>query len=125
MILSKKLTDLYRQIKAMEDETGVHDLYLGYPFLSGVLLDGTFIQAPLFLYPIRLEKDNVAMQKWVLHVEEGGPQLNRTLFLALKKLNKLGFSEEIFEEAVSVASSMDFATITGLFGKTPVEGSIY
>ncbi|MEQ2527399.1 AAA domain-containing protein [Bacillaceae bacterium CLA-AA-H227] len=117
MNLSKKLTDLYRQIKAMEDETGVHDFYLGYPFLSGVLLDGTFIQAPLFLYPVRLEKDNIAMQKWVLHVEEGGPQLNRTLFLALKKLNKLGFSEEIFEEAISVASSMEFAEIKAFLEK--------
>lgn len=111
MSLSKKLTDLYRQIKALEDETGVHDLYLGYPFLSGVLLDGTFIQAPLFLFPIRLEKNNSMLQKWVIHVEEGDPQLNRTLFLALKKLNKLGFSEDIFEEAISVASSMDFAEI--------------
>ncbi|MGE8021522.1 AAA domain-containing protein [Peribacillus frigoritolerans] len=117
MNLSKKLTDLYRQIKAMEDETGVHDLYLGYPFISGVLLDGTFVQAPLFLYPIRLEKDNIAMQKWVLHVEEGGPQLNRTLFLAMKKLNKLGYSEEIFEEAVSVASSMDFTKIIAFLEK--------
>lgn len=112
IILSQKLSDLYRQIKALEDETGVHDLYLGYPFLSGTLFDGTFIQAPLFLFPIRLEKDNALMQKWVLHLEEGGPQLNRTLFLALKKLNKLGFSEDIFEEANTVASSMDFSEIT-------------
>ncbi|MEM5018413.1 AAA domain-containing protein [Metabacillus indicus] len=111
MVLSKKLTDLYRQIKAMEDETGVHDFYLGYPFLSGTLLDGTFIQAPLFLYPIRMERDNIARQRWVLQLEEGGPQLNRTLFLALKKLNKLGFSEEIFEEAVSIANSVEFAKI--------------
>lgn len=117
MVLSKKLTDLNRQIKAMEDETGVHDLYLGYPFISGVLLDGTFIQAPLFLYPIRLEKDNITMQKWVLHVEEGGPQLNRTLFLALKKLNKLNFSEEIFEEAVSVATSIDFTATQAFLEK--------
>ncbi|MFC4025584.1 AAA domain-containing protein [Oceanobacillus longus] len=117
MNLSKKLTDLYRQIKAMEDETGVNDLYLGYPFISGVLLDGTFIQAPLFLYPIRLEKDKVALQKWVLHVDEGGSQLNRTLFLALKKLNKLGFSEDIFEEAVLTAGSLDFTEIISFLEK--------
>lgn len=117
LILSKKLTDLYRQIKAMKDETGVHDFYLGYPFLSGVLLDGTFIQAPLFLYPIRLEKDNISIKKWVLHIEEGGPQLNRTLFLALKKLNKLGFTEEIFEEAEAIASSMNFAEIVSFLEK--------
>lgn len=117
MNLSKKLTDLYRQIKAMKEETGVHDFYLGYPFLSGVLLDGTFIQAPLFLYPIRLEKDNISMRKWVLHMEASGPELNRTLFLALKKLNKHGFSEEIFEEAAAVASSMDFAEIMAFLEK--------
>lgn len=111
MSLSKRLTDLYRQVKALEDETGVNDLYLGYPFLSGVLLDGTFIQAPLFLFPIRLEKDNSKLQKWVIQIDEGGPQLNRTLFLALKKLNKLGFTEEIFEEAVSVASPMNISEV--------------
>ncbi|MET1170185.1 AAA domain-containing protein [Paenibacillus amylolyticus] len=115
--LSKKLTDLYRQIKATEDESGVHDLYLGYPFLSGTLFDGTFIQAPLFLFPIRLEKDNTKLQKWVIQLEEGGPQLNRTLFLALKKLNQLNFPEEIFEEAVSVAGSMDFKEVIDFLGK--------
>lgn len=97
--LSKKLTDLYRQIKAMEDETGVHDFYLGYPFVAGTLSDGTFIQAPLFLYPIRLEKDQNVKQNWILQLDEGGPQLNRTLFLAIKKLNKINFTEEFFEEA--------------------------
>ncbi|MFY4776155.1 AAA domain-containing protein [Metabacillus sp. RGM 3146] len=109
MSLSKKLTDLYRQIKAMEDETGVRDFYLGYPFLSGTLLDGTFIQSPLFLFPIRLEKDHTNSQKWVLQIEDGGPQLNRTLFLALRKLNKLNFSEDIFEEAATIAGSIDLS----------------
>ncbi|WP_145413130.1 AAA domain-containing protein [Paenibacillus xylanexedens] len=121
MSLSKKLTDLYRQIKATEDESGVHDLYVGYPFLSGTLLDGTFIQAPLFLFPIRLEKDNTKLQRWVIQLEEGGPQLNRTLFLALKKLNQLNFSEEIFEEAVSVAGSMEFNEVINFLAKQQLE----
>jgi hypothetical protein len=80
MNLSKKLTDLYRNIKGIEEETGIHDFYLGFPFLSGTLSDGTFFQAPLFLYPIRLEKNNVNAQKWVIKIDEGGPQINRTLF---------------------------------------------
>lgn len=111
LILSKKLTDLYRQIKAIKDETGVHDFYMGYPFISGLLQDGTFIQAPLFLYPVRLERDNSTVQKWIVQIDEGGPQLNRTLFLALKKLNKINFTEEIFEEAVPLATSLDFNMI--------------
>jgi hypothetical protein len=84
MSLSRKLTDLYRNIKGIEDETGIHDFYLGFPFLSGTLSDGTFFQAPLFVYPIRLEKNNVNAQKWVIKIDEGGPQINRTLFLAFK-----------------------------------------
>ena len=62
MVLSKKLTDLSRNMKAIEEESGIHDFYLGYPFISGSLSDGTFFQAPLFPYPIRLEKSKVNTQ---------------------------------------------------------------
>lgn len=62
MAISKKLTDLSRNMKGIEEETGVHDFYLGYPFLTGTLADGTFFQAPLFLYPVRLEKSTVNIE---------------------------------------------------------------
>jgi hypothetical protein len=103
MNLSRKLTDLFRNIKGIEDETGIHDFYLGYPFLAGTLSDGTFFQAPLFLYPIRLEKNNVNAQKSVIKIDEGGPQINRTLFLAFKNQNNLSFTEEFFERAAEIA----------------------
>ncbi|QFK70654.1 DUF4011 domain-containing protein [Pradoshia sp. D12] len=107
MVISKKLTDLLRNIKGIEEETGIHDFYLGYPFISGSLSDGTFFQAPLFLYPIRLEKSKVNTQRWIIRVEEGGPQINRTLFLAFKKLNSVQFTEEFFEEAAEIAKSYE------------------
>ena len=99
MLLAKKLTDLFRNIKDIEKETGIHDFYLGFPFLSGTFSDGTFFQAPLFLYPVRLEKNNTTPQKWVLKLDEAGPQINRTLFLAFKKLNNVSFAKEFFEQA--------------------------
>ncbi|MDF2858656.1 MAG: hypothetical protein K0Q87_4507, partial [Neobacillus sp.] len=108
MVLSKKLTDLFRNIKAIEEETGIHDFYIGFPFLSGTLYDGTFFQAPLFLYPIRLERNNVKSQKWVLKIDEGSPQINRTLFLAFKKLNNLTFTEEFFEKAAEVSTNYNY-----------------
>lgn len=108
MLISKKLTDLLRNIKGIEEETGVHDFYLGFPFLSGTFSDGTFFQAPLFLYPLRLEKNNVNSQKWILQLDEGEPQINRTLFLAFKKLNNLNFSEEFYEKAAECASKFNF-----------------
>lgn len=108
MVLSKKLTDLSRNLKGIEEESGIHDFYLGFPFISGTLSDGTFFQAPLFLYPITLEKTNIKTQKWIIKLDEGGPQLNRTLFLAFKKLNNLNYTEEFFEQAAEVAAEYDF-----------------
>jgi very-short-patch-repair endonuclease len=108
MVISKKLTDLSRNMKGIEEESGVHDFYLGYPFLSGTLVDGTFFQAPLFLYPVRLEKTNVNSQKWILKKDEGEPQVNRTLFLAFKKLNNQTFTEEFFEKGAEIATSHNF-----------------
>lgn len=110
LALAKKLTNLSRNIKSIEEEKGIHDFYLGYPFLSGTLQDGTFFQAPLFLYPLRLERIKVNSQRWVLSLDEGEPQLNRTLFLAFKKYNDLRFTEEFFEKGASLATSLDFET---------------
>ena len=115
MVLSKKLTDLYRNIKGIEEESGIHDFYLGYPFIAGSLADGTFFQAPLFLYPIRLEKSKVNTRNWVVQVEDTGPQLNRTLFLAFKKLNNIDFTEEFFEEAGEIAKTYDLEAWRSFF----------
>jgi very-short-patch-repair endonuclease len=108
MVLSKKLTDLSRNMKSIEEEKGIHDLYLGFPFISGTLQDGTFFQAPLFLYPVRLERNNVNSQKWLLRLDEGEPQINRTLFLAFKKFNNLTFTEQFFEEASELSTTLDY-----------------
>ncbi|MCL7745590.1 AAA domain-containing protein [Halalkalibacter alkaliphilus] len=106
--LSRKVTDLFRNMKAIEDETGVYDFYLGYPFIQGTMVDGTFFQAPLFLYPIRLEKDRENQQKWVLKYSDDEPQINRTLFLALKKVNGMAFSEDWLDGLGEIATTHDF-----------------
>lgn len=102
------LTTLNRNTKAIEEETGLHDFYLGYPFLSGAFLDGTYFRGPLFLYPVRLELNKNSGQEWVLEKDESEPQLNRSLFLALKKMNQMNFSEEMFEEASELATKGSF-----------------
>src|SRR5699024_9628727 len=56
LVLSNKLQTLYRNVNAIEEETGLYDLYLGYPFISGSMRDGTYVRAPLFLYPVRLNR---------------------------------------------------------------------
>ncbi|MFC0471326.1 AAA domain-containing protein [Halalkalibacter kiskunsagensis] len=116
LLLSKKVTDLFRNMKAIEDETGVYDFYLGYPFIQGTMVDGTFFQAPLFLYPIRLEKDRVNQQKWVLTYSDDEPQINRTLFLALKKVNGMTFSEDWLDGLSEIAPTHDFEQWKAVLG---------
>ncbi|MCM3587350.1 AAA domain-containing protein [Mesobacillus maritimus] len=108
LVLSGKLTSLYRNIKGIEEETGLYDLYVGYPFVSGSMLDGTYIRAPLFLYPVKLERERVNGTQWKLSLEEGEPQLNRTLILAFKKFSGLDIDEKIFDEAEEQAKSINF-----------------
>ncbi|OAS85992.1 AAA domain-containing protein [Metabacillus litoralis] len=108
LVQSGKLTSLYRNIKGIEEETGLYDLYVGYPFVSGCMLDGTYIRSPLFLYPVKLERERVNGTQWKLYVEEGEPQLNRTLILAFKKFSGLDIDDKIFDEAEEQAKSINF-----------------
>lgn len=107
MSLGHRLTALYRNLRRIEEETGMYDLYLGYPFLSGTLSDGTFIQAPLFLYPVRLERRDTSNRFWELRRGEGEPQLNRTLMLALRKFHRFQVDEAIYDEAEKQATTGD------------------
>ncbi|MCM3409550.1 AAA domain-containing protein [Metabacillus litoralis] len=111
LVLSGKLTSLYRNVKGIEEETGLYDLYVGYPYISGCMLDGTYVRAPLFLYPVKLEREKVNGTQWKLDVNEGEPQLNRTLILAFKKFSGLDIDEKIFDEAEEQAKSINFLTL--------------
>ncbi|MGP4039554.1 AAA domain-containing protein [Gracilibacillus sp. D59] len=105
---SRKLTTLFRNIRSIEEETGLYDLYLGYPMMEGAISDGTYVRAPLFLYPVRLERKKRSGVEW--HVEpisDQAPQLNRTLFLALQKLSNIHVPESLFEEAETEATSIN------------------
>ncbi|MEH7380195.1 AAA domain-containing protein [Bacillus sp. JJ1533] len=107
--LSGKLTTLYRNLKGIEDETGLYDLYIGYPFISGAMLDGTYIRAPLFLHHVKLERVKELGTKWVLHpMEDSEPMLNRPLFLAMQKLSNLTVPDEMYDEAVGQSTEIDF-----------------
>lgn len=109
LLLSGKLTTLYRNLKSIEDETGLYDLYIGYPFISGAMLDGTYIRAPLFLHSVKLERVKEHGTKWVLHpMEDADPMLNRPLFLAMQKMSNFYVPDEMYDEAVEQSSQMDF-----------------
>ncbi|MBR5139871.1 MAG: DUF4011 domain-containing protein [Clostridia bacterium] len=53
-----KIKDLQREIEEIEKETGRYELFLGYPFVFGVIGQGsqkTVIKAPLLLFPVKID----------------------------------------------------------------------
>lgn len=53
-----KIKDLKREVEEIEKETGRYELFLGYPFVFGVIGHGshkTTIKAPLLLFPVKIE----------------------------------------------------------------------
>lgn len=66
-------------------ETGTRDLAVGWPFLEGRARDGTWIRAPLFLYPVKLAMTSRGRLTWALS-SLGLPELNESLTRALVRL---------------------------------------
>lgn len=55
----KFLLKLQREISRIQTETGSNELYIGYPFVQGLMgIDKFSIKAPLVLFPCSLEKEN-------------------------------------------------------------------
>ncbi len=102
--LSPQLTHLHRNISEIYQEKGLHDLYIGFPFLCGKPLgSNTVVQAPIFLIPVKLEKKvpKKGAPAWTLTPSaDQKAHFNKTLFYALAKLCNLTVNQDIFEEEV-------------------------
>lgn len=102
--LDSNLTQLSRFAAAVEGETGAEDLYLGYPWLCGVCDDteGTYLQAPLMLFPVRLRLENNPRMRWIVTPrEDAEPIFNGALAMALKLYHTTELNEEFFDDALA------------------------
>lgn len=92
---SKVLNAIARKDTTIYDERGVSDLYIGWPFVEGSMIDGTPIRCPLLFFSVSLEKkDNF----WFLKREKNTPiSFNRSFLLAYSYYNKVSFSDEFLE----------------------------
>lgn len=98
------LKSLDREVRLLEAERGVRDLALGFPLLKGCVAGGRYLQAPLFLFPVRLSiASTQAGRRWVLQYdhEAGGPSVNRTLLMALRHHAELNVPESELEFALA------------------------
>ncbi len=92
--LSRHLKQLWRLDKTIQEERGAEELYLGYPFVYGKMMDGTSVRCPLAFFPVNLE---LKKKHWILTPREGGAALNRTFLLAYSHFNGTKIDEDFLE----------------------------
>ncbi len=84
---SNSLTYLQREVAATEKETGLYELFIGYPFTEGKFQDNSFVKAPLLLFPVRIIKDN---NKWYLeNILDQDILINKVFVLGYAKYNEV------------------------------------
>ncbi|GMQ57165.1 hypothetical protein AN1V17_15600 [Vallitalea sediminicola] len=88
---SNNINYLLREIDAVEKETGKYELYLSYPFVEGRFNDSTFVRAPLFMFPVKLEK---VSNKWQLsNIVDQEILINKVFIFAYCKFNESKITE--------------------------------
>lgn len=95
---SQSLKALNKEISDIHKETGRYELYIGHPFVEGKFKDGTFVRAPLLLFPVTLIRNG---DQWYSENLTDSPVLiNKVFLLAYSKHNeiKLPEMETEFEE---------------------------
>ena len=84
----KNLTNLLRESARDLRDKGQNDLYIGYPFVQGNLVNGEFgIRAPLCLFPVIMERSTAGIT--VAADPTRDIVLNSTLILAHYKFNSI------------------------------------
>lgn len=101
--LSSNLTALHRSINEIHKEKGLYDLYIGFPFVSGIpASSGEIVQGPVFLLPVTLEKTIAkgGTINWTLRANELPIFFNKALLMTIAKLRQKKINDEMFEEEI-------------------------
>jgi hypothetical protein len=80
-------------------------LYVGYPYVEGRFQDGTFVKAPLLLFPVKLIKEK---DTWLIdNIEDQYILINKVFLMAFEKYNNTSIQQDLITEvAVSRARSI-------------------
>lgn len=92
---SQKLKLLLRKVNFIVSERGSQDLYLGYPFVHGKLVDGTTVRCPLLFFPVSIE---IYEGQWVIQSRSNPvAQFNKSFLLAYAHYNQIALDKSLFE----------------------------
>ncbi|MFC0185502.1 DUF4011 domain-containing protein [Pseudarcicella hirudinis] len=122
--VSKRLRKISRTEKFIEEERGSEDLYIGYPFIKGKLLDGTLVRCPLLFFPVTLAQKSQKTNQWILQRRDEPVSLNRSFLLAYSHFNQVKISDAFLEQSFEdfPKNSLEFRTALYEFLKaSPLE----
>ncbi|WP_019988822.1 AAA domain-containing protein [Rudanella lutea] len=94
--ISKRLGRIARTARFIEEERGTEDLYVGWPFVRGLFMDGTPVHAPLLFFPVQIEHKG---DQW--HLTRRGDEegfVNPTFMLAYAHFNAVKLPGEYIEK---------------------------
>ncbi|WP_020532413.1 AAA domain-containing protein [Flexithrix dorotheae] len=119
---SHQLRNIFRTDKFIFEERGAKDLYVGYPFVHGKMLDDSLIRCPLLFFPVELKIEN---NSWVIAIRKDvGVSFNKTFLLAFSHYNHVNFDESFldYDFNYSAIDSQDFRTeLYNLLKNSPLE----
>jgi len=120
-IVSGKLRKLQRADKFIQEERGSNDLYVGWPFVRGKLMDGTLVRAPLLFFPVTLDAEG---KNWKMRLRPSGVMFNKSFLLAYSHFNKVKIDDDFLDrnfEDFDTDSTVFRTALYQLFKDSPVE----
>lgn len=103
------LIALDREHQGRREETGADELYLGYPFLTG-LVGGYLVRGPLILHPVSLKRESGRMT--LAPTPEEVPVVNQALLRLLMRQKQKVLTEAVAEQ-LEVAVTQGVAAVCG------------
>lgn len=106
-VVSTELLALAREDAQRAEETGAHDLYVGYPFITGNVR-GYPVRAPMVLFPVELERDGDGARGYRLQPRRDDAAIaNQSLVRLIFHKRNFAFSDELSDELEALAGAPD------------------
>lgn len=105
--VAAELLALAREDASRFEETGAHDLFVGYPFVIGKVA-GYAVRAPLVLYPVEIERDGPGARGFRLKPRTDEPAIaNQSVIRLLFNKRGFAYSDELSDQLEELAGDPD------------------